>query len=258
CAPQMKGRPMSEPITNAQPQISEREAALKLEHLELQIEQTRLELRKHRREDRRAARVGALDERTKQTALDRSVLDLETAVRNANREKALDFENGEFMFCDAVNWDTVKQSIQNLNQISRRFPGKPLTVTLNSPGGSVIAGLALYDHIRDLSSRGHQTTVKCRGMAASMGGILLQAGDVRVVGPEAMVLIHEVSSGALGKLSDMEDEVAFTRKLWEKLAAILASRSTMSADEIMEKAHKFDWWLSAQEAVDLGFADQIG
>ena len=84
-------------------------------------------------------------------------------------------------------------------------------------------------------------TVKVRGMAASMGGVLLQAGDTRVIGPRAMLMIHEPAGGTVGKLHDMEDRVAVTRRLWEMLADILSERATMSADELIEKTKKFDW-----------------
>lgn len=234
------------------------EASLKLEQLRQQVEQTRLDNVRRRREERTAKQASVLDLRTKQANAEKAELDLEGARRKDALEKASDIENGEYQFCEGVNWDTVKAAIAELNKLSRRNPGKPLTVTLNSPGGSVIAGLALYDHIRDLSRRGHHMTVKVRGMAASMGGILLQAGDTRVIGPEALVLIHEVSSGTQGKVSEMQDDINFSRMLWVKLSKILAKRSTMTDEEIREKAHKFDWWLDADEAIALGFADQIG
>jgi ATP-dependent Clp endopeptidase proteolytic subunit ClpP len=191
------------------------------------------------------------------------------AERAARREAAIaagqhrqtgagDGDNREFFFCDGVNWETVRAAIVELNKLSRRFPKEGLTVTVNSPGGSVIAGLALYDHIRELSARGHHMTVKVRGMAASMGGILLQSGDTRVIGEEATVLIHEVSSGTMGKVSDMEDDLNRSKHLWDKLVKILAKKSRLTEDEIKKKSYKFDWWLDAEETVKLGFADKIG
>jgi ATP-dependent Clp endopeptidase proteolytic subunit ClpP len=248
---------MSNENTNTKPPVNEREAALKLEQLSVAVESAKLDLKKKRRDDKAAIEQGKLDLRTKRAAAEKAELDLQTARRVADREKSLDSENAEYMFCEGVSWDTVKSAIADLNKLSRRFPGQPLSVTLNSPGGSVIAGLALYDHIRELSARGHHMTVKVRGMAASMGGILLQAGDTRVIGAEAMILIHEVSSGTVGKVTEMEDSVAFSRALWDKLAKILARQSTMTAEEIQKKAYKFDWWIGAEEALKLGFADKI-
>ena len=121
----------------------------------------------------------------------------------------------------------------------------------------MIAGLALFDYIQDLRKSGHHITVVALGMAASMGGILLQAGDKRIVGRHAMVLIHEVASGAQGKVSEMVDSLEFSNKLWDKLAKILSERSVMNAGQIKKKAYKKDWWLDAEETVKLGFADEI-
>lgn len=234
------------------------EAALKLEQLELQIEAARLDLQRKKRDEENAVEAAKLDLRAKRAAAAKAELDLETARRAASRDKATDADAREYTFFDGVDWETCKTGLIELNKISRRFPKEPLTVTLNSPGGSVLAGLALYDHIRELAARGHHMTVKVRGMAASMGGILLQAGDTRIVGEEAMVLIHEVSSGTSGPVSHMQDRIDFSKQLWEKLAKILAKRSRLTVEEIKQKCFKFDWWLSAEEAVKLGFADKIG
>ncbi|HEY9778396.1 MAG TPA: Clp protease ClpP [Planktothrix sp.] len=236
---------------------AQREATLKLDQLSLQVESARLDLQKKRRDEQNARKAAQLDLRAKRASTEKAEIELENTRRAAAVARASDLEHGEYMFHDGVDWETVRVGIQKLNELSRRHPGKPLTVVINSPGGSVIAGLALYDHIRDLSKRGHKMTVKVRGYAASMGGILLQAGDHRVVGPEALVLIHEVSSGAIGKVSEMQDRVNFSKLLWDKLAVILSKRSKMSAQEIKEKAFKFDWWLTAEEAIELGFADEI-
>lgn len=100
--------------------------------------------------------------------------------------------------------------------------------------------------------------MKVRGIAASMGGVLLQAGDTRIIGPNAMLMIHEVAGGATGKLHDMEERIELTRRLWEKLADILAERSTMTPQELIDKTYKFDWWLDAEDAVKFGFADKVG
>jgi ATP-dependent Clp endopeptidase proteolytic subunit ClpP len=235
----------------------DREAKLKLKQLENSVATGTLDLKKRRRDERNAAENSKLDLRTKRAAAEKAEVETKNAKRLAALAEADDMMNGCYTFYQGVMDDSVRPALQDLNKLSRLNPGKPLTITLNSPGGSVLAGLALYDHIRELSARGHHVTVKVRGMAASMGGILLQAGDKRVVGPEALVLIHEVAAGTQGKVSEMQDRVNFSRKLWDKLAVILAKRSKMSAEEIQEKAHKFDWWLDAEEALALGFADEI-
>jgi len=90
-----------------------------------------------------------------------------------------------------------------------------------------------------------------------MGGILLQAGDKRVIGSSSRVLIHEVSAGTSGNLQKMDDDVEVFKANWDKLARILAHRSHLTVAEVKRKAFRFDWWLSAQEAVSDGFADEV-
>jgi ATP-dependent Clp protease protease subunit len=94
-------------------------------------------------------------------------------------------------------------------------------------------------------------------MAASMGGILLQAGSHRVLAPNAYMLIHEVSSLAWGGASELEDEVAFVKRLQDRILDILAERSTMTRQQIARKWKRKDWWLDAPEALRLGFVDEI-
>jgi len=188
---------------------------------------------------------------------EKSQLDLEKARRERDVAMAEAQEALVYTFYDAVNGESVKTALAELGKWHRRFPGRPLTIILNSPGGSVIAGLALFDYIRHLRAGGHYVTVVALGYAASMGGILLQAGDRRVVGREAMLLIHEVSSGTQGKVSDMEDDVRYTGRLWDKLAKILSERSHLTHRQIKARAKRVDWWLDASEAVKLGFADEI-
>ena len=198
------------------------------------------------------------DLRYRQALAESAELDVAAKRRtNANAE-ASEWENRTYMFFSGTSGDTIKKAIEDLSIMSRRFPGQPLTIVLNSPGGSVTQGLALYDHIRALSGSGHHITVVVRGMAASMGGILLQAGDTRVVGPESEVLIHAVSAATEGPLYAMEDSVEYFKRLWAKLSKILAKRSTLTDVQVRRRAARKDWWFDAETAVELGFADEIG
>lgn len=171
----------------------------------------------------------------------------------ASLERSLNYR-----FYDSVDALTCEAAIEKLDFWSRREPGKDIQIEFNSPGGSVIHGLALYDFIQELRRRGHYITTLTRGMAASMGGILLQAGDKRVMDENAHILIHEVSSLGVGKLSEVEDEVRFMKLLWEqRLVRILAQRSTLSAKQIINKAARKDWWFGADDALELGFVDEV-
>lgn len=168
-------------------------------------------------------------------------------------------EHRIYNYFGAVDASGVHAAIDVLGNWTRRpTESKELTIVLNSPGGSVIHGLALFDFLDQVRDSGWKITTVARGMAASMGGVLLQSGDERIIGKNANLLIHEVSTLGIGKLSEIEDEIKFTKKLQERLLDILASRSTMNKDQIKNKWRRKDWWLSSEEAVELGFADRIG
>jgi ATP-dependent Clp endopeptidase proteolytic subunit ClpP len=163
-----------------------------------------------------------------------------------------------YPFMGAVSAGSVQPCIATLGSWSRREPGCDITIVFNSPGGNVIDGLALYDFIDELKANGHKITTVARGMAASMGGILLQAGDERIIGANAHILIHEITTAMIGKFSEIEDEVAFCKMLQERLLNILAERSTLTAKQIRTRWLRTDWWIGSEEAVALGFADEIG
>lgn len=224
---------------------------------ELQVEEATLRVEKAKADKANAAAEATVKLDLSRTQLRAAQLDLEKKEREAARDKASADENLTYTFYDGVTDESIKPALAKLGDLSRRFPKQPMTIIVNSPGGSVLAGLALYDYVQKLRADGHHVTIMCLGMAASMGGILLQAGDRRVVGANSKVLIHAVSGGTIGTVHAMEDRVAFSRSLWENLKKILAVRSVLSEEEIEERAHRKDWWLDAQEAVDLGFADEI-
>jgi len=149
----------------------------------------------------------------------------------------------------AAMYHLVKMAAKNLD---------PITIWFNSPGGYVVDGLALYDYIVAIrDGRGIPITTVALGEAASMAGILLQAGTTRLVAPHASILIHEVSGASIGKTSELEDELAYTKRLQKRLLNILAARSTLSMAQISRRWKKTDWWLEAEEAIELGFADGV-
>lgn len=179
-------------------------------------------------------------------------------LRRITDEEATDDRNHVYPFMGAVSGSSAEACIAKLMKWSRRDPSCDITIVFNSPGGSVIDGLALYDCIAELKAKGHRFTTVVRGYAASMGGILLQAGDRRAIGANAHVLIHELAAGTGGKLSEIKDSVTFYKLLEDRCIAILAERSTMSKAQIKRKCDRTDWWMDADETVRLGFADEIG
>lgn len=193
-----------------------------------------------------------------QTEHERILTDLARLdYERASKERMRNDNNRVLDFTREVSRSYVEETIQTLHSW-RRTSSDPIVIRLSSPGGSVIDGLALYDTIKSLSAEGIKITTVALGWAASMAAVLLQAGNERVVGNNAYILIHEVSSAAIGKLSEIEDEAKFTKKLNDRLFDILAERATVKRSTIAKHAKRRDWWLSAEECLRFGFADRIG
>jgi ATP-dependent Clp protease protease subunit len=191
--------------------------------------------------------------------LDTERAELEVAAMRRNEQDvAADARAAHvYTFYSGVDADSVAQCMAELGTWSRRDPGCAITLIFNSAGGSVLDGLALYDYIRRLRSLGHHVTTLALGRAASMGAVLLQAGDTRIIGENAFLLVHEVSHLSVGKVSELEDSVEFTRRLQKRILSILASRSTLTEREIQRRWMRKEWWLDAEEAVGVGLADSV-
>lgn len=160
----------------------------------------------------------------------------------------------------------------------RTEPNCDMDITINSPGGSVIDGMHLFDQITAYSLRGggtHKVTITVRGYAASMAGILLQAADVRLIGPESYLMIHEISAGTGGKIGEIKDDVKWYQKLCDRVVDIFVARASDAArvdalrdeplgvvgidkEEFGKRWERHDWWLDSKEALELGFVDGIG
>jgi len=134
---------------------------------------------------------------------------------------------------------------------------EPIKVILNSVGGEVYAGLLIYCTIRDLVNQGIKVEVEARGLAASMGCIILQAGSRKTAPKATRFLIHEVSTWDWGKVSEMEEKVQEVRKVNNMLRDIIASRSGHPKEEIDRLWTKKDVWYSADEAREFGLIDEV-
>jgi len=148
---------------------------------------------------------------------------------------------------------SAKHVIDRLLYLELEEPGGEIQLIINSPGGYVTSGFAIYDTIRGISS---PVSTICTGLAASMGSILLSAGAKgrRFVLPHARVMIHQPSGGAGGQASDIEiqmDEIIKTKKLG---AEILAENCGQPMDKIMKDINR-DYWMSAEESVAYGIVD---
>lgn len=132
---------------------------------------------------------------------------------------------------------------------------RDISIYLNTPGGSVYAGLGIYDTMQFVSS--HVATI-CTGMAASMGAVLLVAGEkgMRAALPHSRVMIHQPLGGIQGQASDIEITAKEILKLKDELYQIIADHSSQSIDRIRQDADR-DFWMTAQEALDYGMIDKV-
>ena len=134
-------------------------------------------------------------------------------------------------------------------------PGKDISIYVNSPGGSVYAGLGIYDTMQFIQS---DVATICTGMAASMAAVLLVAGKEgkRSALPHSRVMIHQPMGGAQGQASDIEITAREIQKLKKELYTIIADHSHTDFDKVWADSDR-DYWMTAQEAKDYGMIDQI-
>jgi ATP-dependent Clp protease, protease subunit len=132
---------------------------------------------------------------------------------------------------------------------------KDINIYINSPGGSVTAGLAVYDTMQFLTC---DVVTYCIGMAASMGAVLLCAGTKgkRFALPNSDIMIHQVSGGAQGAASDVERQVDYMFKLKKRLIRIIAQHTGRPEDQVRIDSDR-DYYMSAQEAKDYGLVDEV-
>jgi len=134
-------------------------------------------------------------------------------------------------------------------------PKKDIQMFINSPGGSVIAGMGIYDTMQFVSP---DVSTTCTGMAASMGAVLLAAGAAgkRTCLPHSRVMIHQPSGGMQGQFTDMEISYNLIKQLKEELYTILAAHTGKTPEEI-EKDSDRDNWMTATQAKEYGLIDEV-
>ena len=134
-------------------------------------------------------------------------------------------------------------------------PKKDIQIYMNSPGGSVYAGLGIYDTMQYINP---DVATICTGMAASMGAVLLCAGTKgkRSALPHARVMIHQPMGGAQGQASDIEITAREIQKLKKELYEIIASHSGSTYDKVWADSDR-DYWMIAEEALEYGMIDEV-
>jgi ATP-dependent Clp protease, protease subunit len=154
-----------------------------------------------------------------------------------------------------VNDQTANVVVAQMLFLESENPDKEIFLYINSPGGSVSAGLSVYDTMQFIKP---DVSTLCMGMAASMGAFLLAAGTKgkRLALPNSRIMIHQPSGGAQGQASDIEIQAREILKLRESLNQILADRTGQSLDKIKADSER-DYFMSAPEAKDYGLIDQV-
>jgi len=166
-------------------------------------------------------------------------------------------EQRKIFLWGAVTDASAKDLTEKLLYLEATGPGKEIYFYMNTPGGSITAGMAVYDTIKMISS---PVTVIVTGMAASMGSILLSAAPKgrRLLYPHSRVLIHQplISGRFIGPASDINIQAQEMEKLRSELNGILAAASGQPLDRIQKDTDR-DFYLNAEEAIAYGLADKI-
>ena len=180
--------------------------------------------------------------------------------RTDNGERSFDIysrllEDRVVFLSGEITDEVANLVVAQLIYLESKDPTKDISLYINSPGGSVSAGLAIYDTMRYI--RCDVSTI-CIGMAASMGALLLSSGakGKRYALPNSEIMIHQVLRGAQGQASDVEIHTRQLLKTKQKLNAILAGNVGKQVSEV-EKDTDRDNYLSAEEAKAYGIVDEV-
>ena len=156
---------------------------------------------------------------------------------------------------DEVNDATASLVVAQLLFLESQDAEKDISFYINSPGGSVSAGLAIYDTMQYIKC---DVSTICMGLAASMGAFLLSSGakGKRIALPNAEIMIHQPSAGTQGKVTDMEIDVEHFLKIKERLNRILAENTGKTPEQVKADSER-DRWLTAEEAREYGLIDKV-
>ena len=159
------------------------------------------------------------------------------------------------MLCDEVNDATASLVVAQLLYLEGQESDKDISLYINSPGGSVTAGLAIYDTMKYIKC---DVSTICMGMAASMGAFLLSAGSKgkRLALPNSTIMIHQPSGGAQGQATDMRIHTEWILDVKKKLNKML-SEATGQPLEVIERDTERDNFMTAENAVKYGLVDKV-
>ena len=159
------------------------------------------------------------------------------------------------LLSEEVNDMTASLIVAQLLYLEAQDPDKDIQFYINSPGGSVSAGLAIYDTMQYIKP---DVSTICIGMAASMGAFLLSSGakGKRIALPNAEIMIHQPSGGSQGQATDIEIQALHILKIKKKLNMILAENTGKSVEQIAADCER-DHFMSADEAMEYGLIDKV-
>ena len=154
-----------------------------------------------------------------------------------------------------VNDQTANLIVAQLLFLESENPDKDISLYINSPGGSVTAGMSIYDTMQFIKP---DVSTMCLGFAASMGAFLLAAGakDKRYCLPNSKVMIHQVLGGARGQATDIEIQARDILRTKEQLNRILAERTGQPYEKVVHDTER-DYYMTADEAKSYGIVDQV-
>lgn len=247
-------------LAESKPSRTKEEVAARIERMMAETERIKAEAEKAKAEGEKARYEAALAEQEAEQgrlATMKRQIDFDREYEKRQRELSDDKYHRIYNFKSVVENGAVSRCMDELTYWHRTAPGCDIDVIFYSPGGDVIDGFALWDFLVRLRREGHKLTTGCVGYAASMAGILLQAGDVRWMGAESYMLIHEAAFMAAGKLGEVEDRVEWVHKIQDRVLDIFAQRSKLSKGQIRRRWRRKDWWIDSSEALKLGFVDEV-
>ncbi len=180
--------------------------------------------------------------------------------RSGNSERSYDIfsrllNDRIIMLCEEVNDASASLVVAQLLYLEGQDPDKDISLYINSPGGSITAGMAIYDTMQYIKC---DVSTICIGMAASMGAFLLSSGakGKRFALPNSEVMIHQPSGGSQGQATDIEIQANRIIKMKKHLNEILASNTGKSVEEITRDCER-DYFMSADEACAYGLIDKV-
>lgn len=180
-----------------------------------------------------------------------------TLIPLKDRIDAQILDQRRLFLCDAIDSDTAEDIIRKLWYLEAKAPGKPITLVINSPGGSIDAGFAIWDQIKMVSS---PVTTLVTGLAASMGSILslVAAEGRRFATKNARFMVHQprLSGVIQGQATDLEIQAKEMLKTRAALVELYVEKTGKSVAEI-DRAIDRDTWMTAQEALEFGLLDKI-